>query len=127
MSDFWSKRLGTSPAPSVSYPTPPMQSPQFRLPASQPHAGASVAPRQASSARQTATCPECGSSNYGKVGSNTGVDVMRCYECGYPVKNSASGLGSVGANGAGHTYKAEQVSSHNDGFNPQNVSAGRIG
>ena len=121
MSDFWSKRLG---APAVP-PTPPVSPsalpPQFRAatPATQAYVapatqGATEAPRKAASARQHDLCPACGSGNYF---SPPGGGRARCFECGYPVEQSTSGVTSTTSQG-GAAQPAQQASGYSGGFQP---------
>lgn len=64
-------------------------------------------------------CPDCRSANYGGA---TPEARKRCYDCGYPIKQSASGLGKgiVGNGGSptGSPVPTVQLSTANN-FNPQ--------
>lgn len=118
-SSWWAKKLGgggqpagptphqPSPPPSGYYPPQPQQQPypQQQPPPSQEqeqegeglHRGDPRSWSRASKAakEETTTCPECGSGNYfsatyAKKGSNK----SHCFDCGYPLMQSGSGLPS---------------------------------
>jgi hypothetical protein len=120
--NWWANKLGTpqqqpqaqppmAPIPSQyvpqqpSYPQQPQQYAPSQYPASQ---NIQLAPR----------CPGCGSGNYvGGEGSRA-----RCYDCGYPIQQSGSGMGKGimgGPSASGPTQAARQVPS--GGFNPQTI------
>ncbi len=111
-SDWWSKKLGSAtpqvPAPQVqlAQPQSTFQQPvQSQYPPSQQ---IQMSPR----------CPGCGSSNYG----GTAESRARCYDCGYPIQQSGSGVGAgivSGKQAQGPTQAAKQVQS--GGFNPQTI------
>jgi hypothetical protein len=67
-------------------------------------------------------CPECGSGNYMKRGQiqtqNGPVEAWNCYDCGYPVKQTTSGM-----SGSGPVSASKQVSA--GGWNPTTI-IGRI-
>ena len=65
-------------------------------------------------------CPECGSGNYFAPDRNAS---HRCFDCGYPLRQSGSGISGV--KGEGPVTAAKQVSTANN-FNPQGI-VGRIG
>ena len=123
--DWWAKQLGTQqPQPSVpitaprqtNNPMPPSQQPmtQFQPPPQQPTS-------KAQSASQTATCPECGGTNYMSVQNAA----ARCYDCGYPISQSGSRYGSLtGAKVEGNAKSAigNDVQSN---WNPQGI-IGRV-
>jgi hypothetical protein len=75
------------------------------------------------SAGQTQRCPECSSNNYMAV-SNA---APRCYDCGYPIVQSGSGLGkgiTGGPQAAGPAQPAVQVAT--GGWNPTTI-IGKLG
>lgn len=117
MTDFWSKRLGGTARPSGAPTAPAALPPQFRSvsapsPAPEPHA-APAAPRKAASARQTDLCPGCGSGNYlAPPGGRA-----RCYDCGYPIEQSTSGVASTTSQG-GTATPAPQAAGYSGGFQP---------
>lgn len=73
-------RTQSVPQAPSQVPMTPFVAPQVQNPAS-----------RAVSASQTATCPDCGSSNYMSV-QNT---APRCLDCGYPIQQSGSRFGAL--------------------------------
>jgi ribosomal protein L37E len=120
--DWWAKKLGTPQAQPVGRPdpTPPMpmsQQPMTPMPSFQPQGS-----ERAQSAKQTATCPDCGSSNYFSIQNAA----ARCYDCGYPLQQSGSRYGSLtGAHVEGATKQATGNDSTNN-WNPTEI-IGKIG
>ena len=120
--DWWAKRLGQQPQvpqgrPDPTPPMPPSQQPMAQMPSFQP-----PATERAQSAKQVATCPDCGSSNYMSIQNAA----PRCFDCGYPLEQSGSRFG--GLNGA-HVEGAPKSSLGNNpqnNWNPQGIIA-RIG
>lgn len=123
--DWWASKLAQQ-APQVPQgrsanlpPMPPTQQPMQAMPQFQPGPNPS---EKAQSARQTQTCPECGSANYMAVQNAA----PRCYDCGYPIQQSGSRYGTL--TGA-HVEGAPKQASGNDiqsNWNPQQI-IGRIG
>jgi ribosomal protein S27E len=114
-SDWWAEKLGTTPTPNVGRPdpTPPMPQshlPMTQMPVFQPQ---TQAPSKAESARQTAFCPDCGSSNYFSATPQT---QLRCYDCGYPVQQSGSHYGALSLANVDGTVKAANGNSGTSGF-----------
>lgn len=118
--NWWANKMGGQPAapgyPATS-PLPPQQAPQ--APPYNP-----VPPQQSptalpQSAMTSSRCPGCGSGNYG---SATPEAKARCYDCGYPVVQSGSGLGKgiQGSQGSGPAQPARQISTANN-FNPNTI------
>lgn len=130
-SSWWDKKLG-NPAPRVApqpnYQPPvqpanyPMQ-PQYQAPytAQTPENGQGGY-RMPASATSTSRCPNCGSGNYGGA---TPEARPRCYDCGYPITQSGSGIPGIGGAPAagGPVQAAKQVST--GGWNPSTI-VGRI-
>lgn len=112
---WWANKLGT-PQPTQSRPpvAPPSQAPMTQY---QP-------PQYPQSVPQTykpsASCPNCGSGNYG---GNTPESRARCYDCGYPLQQSGSGVPGVRVPTEGPVQAAKQVGT--GGFNPGQI-VGRI-
>jgi len=111
---WWSNKLGTQGATTPNldvYQAP--ATPQQQRPVSTPPVQQQV-PRGE-------RCPECGSGNYGGA---TAEARKRCYDCGYPIVQSASGLGKgiVGNGGSpsGSPVPTQQLSTSNN-FNPQTI------
>lgn len=122
--DWWASRLAQQ-APQVqpgrpsNIPAmPPSQTPMQPMPTFQQQ---TTPAGKAQSARQTDTCPECGSINYMTVANAA----PRCYDCGYPISQSGSRYGSLtGANVEG---AAKSATGNNpvSNWNPQGI-IGRI-
>jgi ribosomal protein S27AE len=127
-SDWWSKKMGV-PASSkpVTPPTGPTAPVPYTPPTQQPNVQVNYDPNadqlvtRAQSSRLSDRCPECNSGNYF---APKGTQRMRCYDCGYPISQSGSGLPSSGTSGGAAT-PAKQVG-QSGGFNP-NVIVDRIG
>lgn len=113
---FWEKRVGQQTQGS----TPPVRTPAPRqFDVHQMGDRQQVAydaendyvTTKATASKSASVCPQCASGNYVKVGSSTSqrgqFDVMRCYDCGYPV-SSQSGADPTGA-AEGPVGKAQQV------------------
>ena len=114
--DWWSKKMGeVAPRPVMP-----------QVPLAQPQPATYVQPQQpqyppSQQIRPTADrCPGCGSGNYGGA---TPEARKRCYDCGYPIQQSGSGIGQgiVGQGGqaSGPAQPTRQVQS--GGFNPQTI------
>ena len=122
--DWWAAKLGNQQPVQQGRPdpTPPMpssQRPLAPMPSFQPQAQAS---ERAQSAKQTATCPDCGSVNYMAVANAA----PRCYDCGYPISQSGSRYGNLAG---AHVEGAARQATGNDvanNWNPQGI-IGRIG
>lgn len=99
--------------PNQAYP--PVNQPYSPDPALQGH-------RLPASATSPNRCPNCSSGNYGKMTPET---APRCYDCGYPLQQSGSGMPGVRVPTNGNTQAAKQVSTANN-FNP-NVIVDKIG
>lgn len=117
MSDWWAKKLGGQQTQGSTPPT--------RTPAPRQFDVHDMGQRQqvtydaendyvttkATASRGASECPSCGSGNYVKVGTSTSqrgqFNVMRCYDCGYPVPGQ-SGADPTGA-AEGPVGRAEQV------------------
>jgi hypothetical protein len=104
-SNWYANRLG-APRPDS---TPPytLPQPQQQVIPQQQVPQAPVMP-QPPSTRQSSICPGCGSGNYGSAVPEA---KPRCYDCGYPIQQSGSGLGKgvIPQGGAGSPTPAKQV------------------
>ena len=128
--DWWAKKLGT-PNPTTRQATPPT-SPAPSVPyvpqRQQPNVTVNYDPdvdqlvTKAQSAKRSDTCPDCRSGNYF---APQGTQRMRCYDCGYPITQTGSGVAGTGGSSSGPTQKAIQVG-QNGGFNP-NIIVDRMG
>ena len=93
--DWWSKQLGSNPAPvqsqrPVNNPMPPTQQPMTVYQAPQQQA---PTPSKAQSVSQNLPCPECGGGNY--MSPQPKTIAPRCYDCGYPVTQAGSRYGAL--------------------------------
>jgi hypothetical protein len=139
--DFWARALReASPqpaaAPPANYQAPPPGTPWWQLPTYQSAATpAAPAPHQVpgpqdlhpltampkpvnlASARNASQCPGCGGDQYFKATPNSSP---RCFECGYPVQHSTSGL-RVSHNDQSVPTKVSMRQVTGNGFQPQTI------
>ena len=113
--DWFSRKMG---APAPVQP----QQPQYQQPVQQP-----VQPQMPQYQQPTmpqyqapaARCPGCGSGNY--LGAEN--TKPRCYDCGYPIQQSGSGMGTGivgnGPKASGPATPATQVAT--GGWNPTTI------
>lgn len=120
MSNFWANKTSNPGAPRVS--SPPSYSQQQSTPPTQPqptYFPPEVASHQLpASATSQSRCPGCGSGNYGSADPSARA---RCYDCGYPIQQSGSGVGKgiAGPQPKGPTQASRQVTT--GGFNPTTI------
>jgi len=111
-SDWYARKLGTPNVPAAPRTLPPTQP---LTPAWTPPEQAQEPSRLPESAVNASRCPGCGSGNYGKSAMAPEAKA-RCYDCGYPVVQSGSGVGKgVTQQGGGAPVPARQVQT--GGFN----------
>ena len=125
--DWWAKQLGAQPqAPQqvpvaaprpANNPMPPSQQPMTQFQPVQPQQPAS----RAQSALQTASCPECGGTNYMSVQKAA----PRCYDCGYPISQSGSRYGSLTGAKVEGSAKSAIGNDTQSNWNPQGI-IGRV-
>lgn len=119
--DWWAKQLGSTSATPQPRPTnnpmPPTQQPMTPYVAPQPQKPVS----KAQSANQTASCPECGGTNYMSVQNAA----PRCYDCGYPLSQSGSKYGSLTGAKVEGSAKGARGNDTASNWNPQGI-IGRI-
>lgn len=125
--DWWAKQLGAQPqAPQqvpvtaprpANNPMPPSQQPMTQFQPVQPQQPAS----RAQSALQTASCPECGGTNYMSVQKAA----PRCYDCGYPISQSGSRYGSLTGAKVEGSAKSAIGNDVQSNWNPQGI-IGRV-
>jgi hypothetical protein len=118
MSNFWDKVAGNAnqqqPVAPIyrQAPTPPTTSQPAYVPQElREH-------QLPASATSASRCPGCGSGNY----SNDGQHKARCYDCGYPLQQSGSGVGKGivgGPTPSGPAQPARQIAT--GGFQPQTI------
>lgn len=122
--DWWANKLAQqAPAPqqaprSTAPITPPSQQPMAQMPSFQPQVPQT---ERAQSAKQTATCPDCGSGNYMAVQNAA----PRCYDCGYPLQQSGSRYGNLAGAHVEGSAKAALGNDKTSNWNPQGI-IGRI-
>lgn len=113
MSSFWDRKLAPQgparPAPTVPttgawFMAPPPQRASQLVPQPQAHLPTRL---QAPSAHRTERCPGCDSGNY----------LDHCFDCGYPLVQSGSGMVGTGGTSA---KPAKQLDSFvNAGYHPE--------
>ena len=126
--DWWSRKLsGEQPARRETPISPPSRrepwvpGPRPTFPAVEYDASQDrLMVTKAQSSRQTDNCPSCYSINYM---APQGTQMKRCYDCGYPIVQSGTGVGVPTEPGA-QTMAAKQVHSGNN-YNP-NIVVDRI-
>lgn len=140
MSNWWADKLGTPRQPQQQPRLPEQQVPVTnpgvtpQYPGYTPNQGYPPVTQQPpynpelvgrtlpASAVNASRCPNCSSGNYGKMTAETAA---RCYDCGYPIQQSGSGMPGVRIPTNGNTEAAKQVSTANN-FNPGTI-VDRIG
>jgi len=120
--DWWAKKLNTPQQvqqgrPDPTPPMPPSQRPMAPMPSFQNPNQA----ERAQSAKQTATCPDCGSTNYMAIQNAA----PRCFDCGYPVEQSGSRFGNLAGAHVEGSAKAATGNATQNNWNPQGI-IGRI-
>jgi hypothetical protein len=121
--DWWARKLQQQQPqvpqrrPDPTPQMPPSQQPMASMPQLQ-----QPSTERAMSARQTDSCPECGSANYLAV-ANAGA---RCYDCGYPIQQSGSKYGTLQGAHVEGSAKTAQGNDPTSNWNPQGI-IGRIG
>jgi len=108
-SNWWANKLNTQPSAPTQRPAMP-QSPMPQQPTNYPPTQQQVP--------LTERCPGCGSGNYSAAGGGR----ARCYDCGYPIQQSGSGVGKgivSGPQPTGPVQAAVQVQT--GGWNPQTI------
>jgi hypothetical protein len=112
---------GAMPSPQPTS-TPPTQAPPYNpMPQNPSYPPQTPPPSTAPTASRTASrCPSCGSGNYG-ASALAPEAKARCYDCGYPVVQSGSGMGTgIQSSGGGPAVPARQSTTANN-FNPQGI------
>ncbi|MFE9834063.1 hypothetical protein ACFYP4_02770 [Streptomyces sp. NPDC005551] len=99
----------------------PQQQPQPPAPEQQPHEVAQQSMSRTQWAKQQAgSCPSCGGSSY-HTHPETPNARPHCYECGYPLTQSGSGI-TVQGNAVGDVKPARQTAaSKTNSFNAKNI------
>ena len=122
--DWWAQKLAnanpqpqTAPRQANMPSMPPSQQPLPQMPQFQPQPT-----RQAQSASQTQSCPDCGSANYMAVANAA----PRCFDCGYPLEQSGSRYGALTGAKVEGAAKNSIGNDTTNNWNPQGI-IGRIG
>lgn len=124
--DWWSKKLTGQTTPGAPRTSPPVNIPYTHQPGN-PNVPVTYDPNsdqimsKAQSAKQSSRCPGCNSGNYM---APPGTNLMRCYDCGYPLVQAGSGVISTSSSGGAAT-PAKQPN-QGSGFNP-NIIVERLG
>lgn len=121
MSDFWSKKFGTTVSGAATIHPQLPGAPTWTPPPAVVVQGNPKAP----SSQSTKSCPECGSGNYtGSPGDST--KMTRCYDCGYnPRFGQQSGAAGIPAGHGAPAQASRQVSTTNN-YQPTNI-IGHVG
>lgn len=112
--NWWAQKLGGQPSAPVV--TQPVTTANTQRPNLIPNGQNNTPPIVAA---PTERCPGCGSNNYGGA---TPESRKRCYDCGYPIVQSGSGMGRgivSGQQTAGAPQPAKQVQP--GGWNPTTI------
>jgi len=114
--DWFARKLST-PQPQQPAGPEPTYVPQVQNPT--PNVGQYSYPSATPAIPRGDRCPGCGSGNYGGA---TPEARKRCYDCGYPITQSGSGMGkgiTSGPQASGPTQAATQVPT--GGWNPTTI------
>jgi hypothetical protein len=112
-SNWWANKVGAQQPPVAPQQAQPAARPY--QPPTQPQNYPPVQQQVPMGER----CPGCGSGNYGGA---TPESRKRCYDCGYPIQQSGTGVGKGvvgGQPGGGPATPARQIAS--GGYNPQTI------
>lgn len=137
MSDFWSNTLRNARPQPVEVQQPEIPWWQRVVDVPIPAAGQPVSPADepgpvdpvASQARTqwsrdgSGACPNCSSGNYVKHPESPTASRPRCFDCGYPLTQSGSGLGSLQQPRSSAPVKAARQTqeSKTNNFDPRNI------
>ena len=113
--NWWAQKLGVQPQ-QTSTPAPAYVAPQ---PGQYAEPQQPMYPPSQQTQPSSPRCPGCGSGNYG----GTTETRARCYDCGYPIEQSGSGVGrgivGQGGQSSGPPIPSTQVPT--GGFNPTTI------
>lgn len=118
--NWWARKLNAPvPPPQLAPAAPPTQfAPQL------PTAPANVGRKAPSHTKASGTCPECGGENYFSARYERvpgSLPAPRCFDCGYPVVQSTSGMTSTSEGGTapskqnnpkGHSQVITNITEH---------------
>lgn len=111
-SNWWANKLGTQPQTNLPPVAPPP--PQFNQPPQPAYQNPN--PRLPQSSATNTRCPGCGGPNFGGA---TPESRPRCYDCGYPIVQSGTGVPGVRTPSEGPVQAAKQIA--NGGWNPTTI------
>jgi hypothetical protein len=125
---WWAARAGGAPLPPLQpAPQVPLNRPPGQyggLPVQYNAQEDTLTAQSKAAATRNAhptTCPNCAGGNYVKVGTGANergsFDVMRCYDCGFPLLQTGSG--ATTSRGSGPATPAQQPVS--GGWNPSTI------
>lgn len=122
--NWWAKKLN-APVPPPTVTAAAINGPAAHV-ATQ--TGQRPASGRASHQRANGICPECGGDNYFAARADNALlsgpsPAARCFDCGYPVRQTTSGMGGISDGGT--TAPSKQTGPGNN-FNP-NSFIGRVG
>lgn len=131
-SDWYARKLGVKPQPApegprlVYQPAPQQVQQQPQIPQQQPQQDGEYRPKGASHLRHEdgQHCPECDSGNYVKPPGTQAA--KRCYDCGYPIVQSGSGMSGTGMDPSltGPAQPAVQINAGQGNWNPGGFAKG---
>lgn len=117
--NWWANKLG---APTPQQPAPMYQPPQPAVVVPAPVQQPPMQPQPQLPPSATASrCPGCGSGNYVGGNAESPGARSRCYDCGYPITQSGSGVKGInqGQASAGPAQATKQVAT--GGWNPTTI------
>lgn len=112
--NWWANKLTGQPP---SYP--PVQQPVYQTPALHQYEPPvpPQPPVQPPASASASRCPGCGSGNYG---GSTPESRPRCYDCGYPITQSGTGVKGINqGQTSGPAQAAKQIAT--GGWNPTTI------
>ena len=117
--DWFARKLST-PQPQQPAGPEPTYVPQVQNPT--PNVGQYSYPSATPAIPRGDRCPGCGSGNYGSSALAPEARA-RCYDCGYPIQQSGSGVGAgiVGQGGQASGPAQPTVQVQTGGFNPTTI------
>jgi hypothetical protein len=117
--DWFARKLNLPQQPAPIMPQVPMAQPQ---PATYAQPQQPQYPPTQQMSAHSQRCPGCGSGNYGSSALAPEARA-RCYDCGYPIQQSGSGVGSgiVGQGGQASGPAQPTVQVQTGGFNPTTI------
>ncbi len=119
---WWANKLGTQQPAPAQRPAQPYVPQQPYVPPQNMYPSQIGTPPVQPQMPVTQRCPNCASGNYG---GSTPETRPRCYDCGYPITQSGTGMPGVRVPSNGATEAAKQLNTGNN-FNP-GVIVDRIG